>query len=300
MTHRFLNSAVISTGNWWCFPDEYRSALLVLRNNRTHLCGEAFNILMSFLQHRICYSVTALPGPEPEIPLADFNAAFGIRDLGTQTKDDSDDCSDDYSDEVPGLPPRMAYELMESASWLGDNMDDDEGFFLPRIARRHLRRSASWRRSFQQCYFRIYWRLRRGQMPKPNCTGEEMALHTMFDYVEDDEHPNSKYDSNDIYWTLQKHPNDEDYEMAKEQTDVFEDHDVLGLFKDEGDSSSSDGRGDTDTDDADLIQTHHKLDFMKGPIGRVFAYGPMHPKEWFEPFRNERFWADAEHLSLKL
>ena len=37
-------------------------------------------------------------------------------------------------------------------------------------------------------------------MPTPNCTGEEMLLHTLFAFVRDDGHPDSKYKENDAYW----------------------------------------------------------------------------------------------------
>ena len=126
-------------------------------------------------------------------------------------------------------------------------------------------------------------------MPAPNCVGEEMALITLFDHVEEDEHPDSKYDSDDVYWTLPQFLNDEDYSGAKES--CLEDCDVENLFQDEdGDGSSDDG-----VEEVDLVHTNHRLAFMRNDIAQMFAYSPMHPKEWFEAFRSERFWAEVEH-----
>lgn len=111
-------------------------------------------------------------------------------------------------------------------------------------------------------------------MPSPNCTGEEMALHTLFDHVEDDEHPNSKFQEGDTYWTLPTFPNDAIYSEAKEC--CFQDFHVLELFNCE-----------------DSVDESIQLEFMQSEIGQaVFGYAYMHPEEWFEAFCPEDFWKE--------
>lgn len=269
----------------WCLRADFTNAFWVLSNKKKTLQGHGFpvcqvlNAVLRFLQHPLSYATTSVPWPTPEPPLADFAVAFGV--------------TDDPDDEEPLLPPRMAYELMLAAGYIGDTLHDDDPLsfrmfpHIPRIARRCMRRSASWRKSFQQCYFRIHSRVRKGLMPTPNCTGEEMALHTLFDYVEADEHPDSKFEDDDIYWTLPHFPNDEDYSSAKNY--CLEDFDVLELFQDENsDESSSEG-----AEDVDLPETKRTLEFMQSDIGRMFAFADMRPEKWFQAFYPQRFLAEA-------
>merc|ERR1711920_901938 len=111
-----------------------------------------------------------------------------------------------------------------------------------------------------------------------------MALHTLFDYVEEeDEHPSTKFKGDDAYWALPQFPNDDKYEEAREA--CLEDFDVLELFEDDDDESSSEG-----AEDVDLPGTKPKLEFMQSDIGqRVFNYAYMHPKEWFEALYADQF-----------
>ena len=231
--------------------------------------------MLSFLQlPPSSYATTSVPWPTDQ-PLADFAAAFGPTD-----------------DEDPVLPPRIAYELMGAAAYAGDTLHTDDecssfGMFttIPTNARRYLR-SASWRKSFQQCDFRIYLRLSKGLMPEPNCTGEEMALHTLFDYVEQDEHPDATYANDDHYWTLPQFPNDDNYSDAKEC--CFEGFDVLELFGDE----DCDESPDEGAEDVVHPRSNRKLEFMQSNIGQSLGFAYMHPGEWFEAFRPEDVWLE--------
>jgi len=132
-------------------------------------------------------------------------------------------------------------------------------------------------------------RLRQGLIPIPNCTGEEMALHTMFDYIEESESPESSHLSEDPdYVKLPRYPNDENWNEAKEY--CFEDFDVLEVFKDEHPGHLS----DSDEEYVDLPETTRQLAVMCGDVGQqVLGFAHMHPSEWFHVFRTETFWADV-------
>lgn len=275
---------------FWCLRADFTNAFLVLSNVKQAQHGKAFPLravldaVLTCLRVPTSYAATSVPWPEHDPPMADFAAAFGR------------DCE---SDEEPELPPRMAYELMHGAAYLGDTLHGDWswrsfGMFvhLPRTARWYLRNSGSWRKSLQQCYFRIYTRLRMGQMPKPNCTGEEMALHTLFDYVEEDEHPDWRFGSDDEYWDLPQFPNDENYSDAKEC--CLQDYDVLDLYEDE------DSDGETSSEDAEDVENSHgpgtsrTLEWMQSPLAqRPFHFAHLHPREWFEAFDPKVFWAEV-------
>lgn len=82
------------------------------------------------------------------------------------------------------LTPKMACRLHHAAVDMSEMHDGSNEFNtlhdypnLPKIARRFWRQSAGWRRNFVSCYRRIAMRLAKGLEPRPNCTGEEMALH---------------------------------------------------------------------------------------------------------------------------
>lgn len=180
-------------------------------------------------------------------------------------------------DEDPILPPRMAYELMIAAAYFGDMLDGDDcssfdnvRAVLPGSARQFFPEvldgtSANWRKSFQQCYFRIYVRLRNGQMPTPNCIGEEVVLHTLFDYVEENEHPFR----DPIYWALPEFRNDDDYNAA-----------FFSLRE-------------QDLHHPSLPRSHVRT-FLRTYVRICVCV--CSPEQWFEAFYPERFWAEiAQH-----
>ncbi len=66
--------------------------------------------------------------------------------------------------------------------------------------------------------------INQGLWPKPNCTGEEMALHKIIEMATEDDfgHLDEDYDA------LPVHEEDDDFETISDV--MFQDHDVLMLF----------------------------------------------------------------------
>lgn len=125
-------------------------------------------------------------------------------------------------------------------------------------------------------------------MPNPNCTGEEMALHTILDYAEED------FEEDEDYLALPQFANDEDFDLAREA--LFEDQDVLELFEDDDSGESS----ENGAEDVAHASSNRKLEFMQKLSDRfelleVFRgchFAHIHPEEWFEAFRPAELWLE--------
>ena len=76
-------------------------------------------------------------------------------------------------------------------------------------------------------------------MPKPNCTGEQMALHTILNFAQDVY--DFKEDELRTYLTLPEFANDQNFFAARDE--LFKDWDVLDLFDDENYGESSEKSG---------------------------------------------------------
>merc|ERR1712194_877294 len=97
--------------------------------------------------------------------------------------------------------------------------------------------------------------------------GEEMALHTILNYAEED------FEEDVDYLALPQCANDEDFDLAREA--LFKDQDVLELFEDDNSGSN------------------RKLEFMQSGIGQQLChFAHIHPEEWFEAFRPAELWLE--------
>jgi len=181
------------------------------------------------------------------------------------------------------LTPRMAARIHHVAVVDGDTMLEDIEFMtpcLPKVARSFFKRSREWRLNFQECYLRIAMRLQKGQPPRPNCTGEEMALHNIIDRAADaDDAIGDEIDA------LPEYPNDDDFDMVKDI--AVEDEDVLMLFEDADDGGMF-GEDDDEPDvDNPVLGPGSMADFMLGSGGAMMRTANLHPSEWFKAFRHE-------------
>ena len=183
------------------------------------------------------------------------------------------------------LTPRMAARIHHVAVVDGDTMLelDDLCPTLPKVARPFFKKSKEWRLSFRDCYLRIALRLQKGLPPRPNCTGEEMALHNIMDRMQDaDDAIGDEIDQ------LPQYPNDDDFDMVKDC--AVEDLDVLMLFED-GDPGFDDSDDDDEPDvDNSVLAPGSTAAWMLGSTAETLMNtAHLHPGEWFHAFRNERF-----------
>ena len=179
------------------------------------------------------------------------------------------------------VPPRMAYLLFSAACYISDTLLDEANFppRLPKVARMYWKKSPSWRRGFVECHRRIVCQLRKGLVPQPNCTGEEMALYGIFDLAEDLGRDGI---DDDKYLALPSNPSDEDFRDVL--SSLVEDEDVLMLFDDGDDGYSSDEGGA----DADILHPRSMATEILGNLGEMVRVVNLHPEEWFLAFREDR------------
>mmetsp|Transcript_29416 Transcript_29416/g.58333 ORF Transcript_29416/g.58333 Transcript_29416/m.58333 type:complete len:421 (-) Transcript_29416:234-1496(-) len=192
--------------------------------------------------------------------------------------------SEDDGEDGPWLTPRMASSIHHIAVVDGGDMFAHDGLpRLPRVARPFYQKNVAWRRSFRDCYLRIALRLQKGLPPRPNCTGEEMALHNIMYRA-----PDADDCMGDEYEALPKHPNDRDFEMVKDM--ALEDEDVLMLFEENDDVDSDE---DEPSVDNPVLGPGSLANFMLGTGGEMTRAAHLHPKEWFVAFRQEQL---EDHL----
>lgn len=178
------------------------------------------------------------------------------------------------------LTPRLAFFLHLRATILADQLADDlasdivdpgigtldlgaalmwEGVLPPTVERDATR---AWAERFVACFETIAGRLAAGRVPYPNCTGEEMALHTILDHAESlaaDGEVAAAF--HDWYGHLPASADDEDFAWLREV--LFEDHDVLLLF-----DPALDGIEDPDN-----------------PVHQQLGMANLEARSWFLPFR---------------
>lgn len=174
------------------------------------------------------------------------------------------DFADLYAPTASGdsvLTPRLAYLLCESAWYLADEwrlVADDEYVRrdLPRIAHRHA--TTEWLARFAECFQSLAERIAAGDgdaSALATCTGEELALHmtlTVAPRVLDD----GLFDQG-LFAELPDH-GDADRDFALLHEALFEDHDVLMLYRADLDGIEDNG---------------------------LVAEANLHPRDWFTPFR---------------
>lgn len=159
------------------------------------------------------------------------------------------------------LTPRLAYVLCETAWYLADEWrlvadDDYVRRHLPRIG--HTVATREWRERFADCFERLGERIAAGDGESSilaTCTAEELALHMILTTAW--HHLADGYFDGDVLTDLPDH-GDDDRDFALLHEVLFEDHDVLLLY-----------RADLDgIEDDDLV-----------------AESNLHPRDWLRPFR---------------
>ena len=165
---------------------------------------------------------------------------------------------------------------------------------LPKICRPYIK-SASWRSKYIGCFFRMANRLAKGLGPKPNCTGEENALHYILHMAPDQV---TMFHAGGAgiwgeYHGLPEYPQDDQMEDIVSEI-CFEDHDVVELYE-RGHVATgisggqySDDEQDDEYDD-DLLPRGTSAQFMLSEMGARFAGAAnLHPSQWFDAFKPER------------
>lgn len=158
------------------------------------------------------------------------------------------------------LTPRLAYVLCETAWYLADEwrLVADDAYarrHLPRIA--HDIATPAWRERFAQCFERLGEQIAMGEGETSvlaTCTAEELALHMTLTVAQ--RHlADGHFDSE-----LVGLPDlgEDDRAFARLHEVLFEDHDVLLLYRAELDG----------VEDDDLV-----------------AESTLRPRDWFRPFR---------------
>lgn len=177
------------------------------------------------------------------------------------------------------LTPRMAHKIFHAAvEGGGMDINADSPPRLPKVARLFWGRSKDWRRNFRECYRQIACRVAQGRLPRPNCTGEEMALHNLLDSAED--MGNDILDHDPHAARLPRFPEkDDDFGMVRDV--AVEDLDVLELFDEDYDSDEEVAAGVDDR----LISPHSVASFMLGSGGDMMGAANLHPADWFVAFK---------------
>jgi hypothetical protein len=182
--------------------------------------------------------------------------------------DDECVCSDAHCDSR--MDAQFAFLVWSTGEFLADTYVDAQYYEddLPPVAIRHLGRlddqgRTTWLERFAASFLYFSDCASAGVIPSPRCTGEEMALHILLDFV-----------SGDIQDLDDTHAEDKDFRALPETTrglseslslakdNWFEDHDVLMLFDDVLEGIESDEE-----------------------IGNVMGIINLQPDSWFIPFR---------------
>jgi hypothetical protein len=181
-----------------------------------------------------------------------------------------EDCEHEQECEYQ-VSPRLAHMIYTNAEINADYFVASQEEFLdslPPLVERFLSglddlgRDAWWKR-FCASFLWIADCIAVGQIPRPRCTGEEMALHVVLlatgGEVQDEF---EAYDDDENFHSLPGNvPADEDIEWISEVW--FEDHDVLMLFDPQLDGIES----------------------IDDETNAVLGIANLHPKDWFIPFR---------------
>ena len=195
-----------------------------------------------------------------------------------QKVDEPEDEDDDDDEDGPSyLTPRTCALLYISLTICSDeaHMRDAGPLVLPPRAYKHAEREV-WCCAFSRCFERRACRLAKGHGCKPNCSGEELALHIagrsqMEMYLEEFEMGESP--GQDEIEALPATANDFDYESLIEFE--TEDEDYLMLYRDRAPDEE-----DAQTTLADVVCST----FAQQQFGTCY----LEPWEWFKPLRDAR------------
>ncbi|MFJ5885298.1 hypothetical protein [Kitasatospora cineracea] len=183
----------------------------------------------------------------------------------------------DEEDETPWQPtPRTLAVLLANFEILGDMVHDEvketgkrrikvKGnwfFTLGRLPSQTWRMSAAWRRDFVRCFDDLAADIRDGGLPKPRCTGEEMALHIALEHASA-----MTLDEPDLVANFVEGISAEagDYDWSECSDLLFEDHDVLFLY------------------DPWLSSVAEP----ESSVGNYMGVAYLRPQDWFKPFYAE-------------
>jgi TPR repeat protein len=119
-----------------------------------------------------------------------------------------------------------------------------------------------WRREMIRAFDDLADDIKRGRLPRPRCTGEEMALHLALEHA-----AAITVDSPDLAEDfaegLPEQPDDYDWFACKDL--LFEDHDVLMLYE----------------------PWMEGIDHPHNHVNQQFGMVNLRPADWFKPFRQE-------------
>lgn len=106
---------------------------------------------------------------------------------------------------------------------------EDHGSLLAALPPCTWGQGASWRRQMARAFDDLAADVAAGTDPKPTCTGEEMALHIILTRASSD-HLAGHLDQ--VLAKVPAHDNDTDW--AAPTSFLFQDHDVLSLYEEDG------------------------------------------------------------------
>ncbi len=194
-----------------------------------------------------------------------FDELFKVCNCGEET---CDQCvSFQFTPRTAGVLWRIAGVLADGAyddvEKYGDEpvVDDTDWAVFDQYPRITYTQDAVWRRQAARAFDDLSGDIESGELPRPTCPGEEMALHRMLAAVKaavDDEW----WDDLDKVSQTGPHRDDYDWDMVTEV--FFQDLDILSLF-----DEALDGIEDPETE-----------------LNEYMCMGDYRPSAWFQPFDN--------------
>ena len=245
---------------------------------------------------------------DPANGQADWAALFPAPKAKTYDEDGFED-EEDEEDEYRWMSPRMAAKIHRRALLHAENietqildvnnvgLDDIDAsprLYLPGVARPFWNRSARWRGAFRHCFLRLAQRLEKGLLPKPQCTGEEMALHELMKDVMD---PivveqicqDIGQDAWDALPVCPEH--DSAFHMATDN--LVMDMDILELFNDGRDDGPPVllmcGHDAWDTDKPVTMQGTSANFALSTEGAAMCNFANLHPQDWFIFFTPDEY-----------
>lgn len=157
----------------------------------------------------------------------------------------------------------MAYDDLDEIGDRPVGADDNYAYIFSQLPVLTWRQDAQWRRQMVRCFDDLAQDIRAGKWPRPNCTGEEMALHIAIDHassmvVDDTELVLSFVEG------LPAHHDDWDWGLCLDV--LLEDTDVLFLYE-----PWAQGIEDSD----------HQINQFAGMVN-------LEAEDWFKPFYDDR------------
>lgn len=173
------------------------------------------------------------------------------------------------------LTPRTACKLFHAAQSLVKLLSDKSYgplllSQLPLVCRPFITKGW-WVHAYLQCLRRIAARLAKGMPPKPNCTGEEMVLHSLLLHA-------AELESDDM-------------------AGLAPGLDRLPVFKHDGDFDLVRRRA---VQDQDVLMLYDMDDLDEEEEAQMFNdYVNLHPAEWFIAFNQGRVKDHLPHVALE-